>query len=245
MTSSRMLLLLLLIMNMNQSSHHPMYNNHLIQGKHFWLIIIKDQYPIIIQELVNGHKRALACARAPASSSCTSGLLSTIFYILEKHNLDVVSAHVTSDSYRRMYMIQAHASGASNQFPEALSVEETFKLAVEDAEKEETEEKVKKADDIPFEEPLLYKEFKPYVSLIAFASQTEQDRALDCKLCGMDGHEIWNCPLKEEFLIVSKRQDRAISQGIQAFQQSTKAYIQQTEQEEAITIISNDEEVEK
>ncbi|KAK1578781.1 hypothetical protein Q3G72_033107 [Acer saccharum] len=36
------------------------------------------------------------------------GLLSTIFYILEKYNLDVVSAHVTSDSYRRMYMIQAH-----------------------------------------------------------------------------------------------------------------------------------------
>lgn len=38
------------------------------------------------------------------------GLLTTIFYILEKHNLDVVSAHVSSDRYRSMYMIHAHVS---------------------------------------------------------------------------------------------------------------------------------------
>ncbi|KAJ0024885.1 hypothetical protein Pint_08747 [Pistacia integerrima] len=58
------------------------------------------------------------------------GLLATILYILEKHHLDVVSAHISSDNYRSMYMIHAHASGASDQFPEALSVEEIFKLAV-------------------------------------------------------------------------------------------------------------------
>ncbi|KAJ4701730.1 Transcription factor bHLH95-like protein [Melia azedarach] len=59
------------------------------------------------------------------------GLLTTIFYILEKHNLDVVSAHISSDSYRSMYMIHARASGAaSDQFPGSLSVEEIFKLAV-------------------------------------------------------------------------------------------------------------------
>ncbi|KAL5777731.1 hypothetical protein ACOSP7_010657 [Xanthoceras sorbifolium] len=58
------------------------------------------------------------------------GLLAAILYILEKHNLDVVSTNVSSDRYRSMYMIHAHAGGASNQFPETLSVEETFKLAV-------------------------------------------------------------------------------------------------------------------
>ncbi|KAK4847755.1 hypothetical protein QYF36_005480 [Acer negundo] len=36
-------------------------------------------------------------------------------------------------------------------------------------------------------------------------SRREQTEALDCKIFGMDGHEILNYPLKEEFLIVSKR----------------------------------------
>ncbi|BBG95220.1 basic helix-loop-helix DNA-binding superfamily protein, partial [Prunus dulcis] len=57
------------------------------------------------------------------------GLLTTILYILEKHELDVVSAHISSDQYRCMYMIHAHAGGAWDHFPEALSVEDTFKLA--------------------------------------------------------------------------------------------------------------------
>lgn len=36
------------------------------------------------------------------------GLLSTVFYILEKHKLDVISAHISSDQHRCMYMIHAH-----------------------------------------------------------------------------------------------------------------------------------------
>ncbi|KAJ6971676.1 hypothetical protein D5086_025464 [Populus alba] len=58
------------------------------------------------------------------------GLLATVLYILEKHNLDVVSAHISSDQYRSIYMIHAHADGASDQYPEAMSdVGDTFKLA--------------------------------------------------------------------------------------------------------------------
>ncbi|GMI64938.1 RETARDED GROWTH OF EMBRYO 1, ZHOUPI [Hibiscus trionum] len=57
------------------------------------------------------------------------GTLATILYILEKHRLEVVSAHVSSDQYRSMYMIHVHAGGVSEQFPAALSIEETFKLA--------------------------------------------------------------------------------------------------------------------
>ncbi|XP_075645569.1 transcription factor bHLH95-like [Castanea sativa] len=58
------------------------------------------------------------------------GLLATIFKILEKHNLDVVSAHISSDNCRSLYMIHAHAGGASDEYSEAFSVEEMFKLAV-------------------------------------------------------------------------------------------------------------------
>ncbi|OVA15845.1 Myc-type [Macleaya cordata] len=58
------------------------------------------------------------------------GLLSTVCYVLEKHKLEVVTAHVSSDCYRSMFMIHAHASGACDQFPEALPVEEIYKLAV-------------------------------------------------------------------------------------------------------------------
>ncbi|KAK8512456.1 hypothetical protein V6N13_082995 [Hibiscus sabdariffa] len=57
------------------------------------------------------------------------GTLATILYILEKHRLEVVSAHVSSDQYHSMYMIHVHAGGVSEQFPGALSIEETFKLA--------------------------------------------------------------------------------------------------------------------
>ncbi|KAF5747035.1 transcription factor bHLH95-like [Tripterygium wilfordii] len=58
------------------------------------------------------------------------GLLATIFYILEKHNLDVVSTHISSDQHRRIYIINVHhAGGASPHYRDALSVEDTFKLA--------------------------------------------------------------------------------------------------------------------
>ncbi|KAK9946489.1 hypothetical protein M0R45_011953 [Rubus argutus] len=61
------------------------------------------------------------------------GLLSTVFYILEKHKLDVISAHISSDQHRCMYMIHAHylsaGGGACDNLPGELSVEDTFKLA--------------------------------------------------------------------------------------------------------------------
>ncbi|CAI0424649.1 unnamed protein product [Linum tenue] len=64
-------------------------------------------------------------------SAKKQGLLATILHILEKHGLDVVSAHISSGHHRCTYMIHAHAGGGScGQFPESsLSVEDTFKLA--------------------------------------------------------------------------------------------------------------------
>ena len=56
------------------------------------------------------------------------------------------------------------------EFPSQPELEDVATFPSNDVEKEETEEKVKKADDVPFEEPLLYKELKPYVPPTAFAS---------------------------------------------------------------------------
>ncbi|XP_077242135.1 transcription factor bHLH95-like [Tasmannia lanceolata] len=66
-------------------------------------------------------------------SVCTAkkpGLLPTIFYILEKHKLDVITTNISSDCFRSMYMIHARASGVSEQFSETLAIEELYKLAV-------------------------------------------------------------------------------------------------------------------
>ncbi|CAN0922443.1 Transcription factor bHLH95 [Linum grandiflorum] len=59
------------------------------------------------------------------------GLFPNLLHILQKHNLDVVSAHVSSHHrHSCTYMIHVHAGvGCGSQFPESLSVEDTFKLA--------------------------------------------------------------------------------------------------------------------
>ena len=52
----------------------------------------------------------------------------------------------------------------------------TFPLKGEEVEKEETEEKAKEAEDVPFEAPLLYKELKPYVPPIIFLSRLHKSK---------------------------------------------------------------------
>ena len=39
-----------------------------------------------------------------------SGLFTIICYVLEKHKIDIVSAQISSDQFRSMFMIQAHVS---------------------------------------------------------------------------------------------------------------------------------------
>ncbi|VVA18199.1 PREDICTED: mRNAion factor [Prunus dulcis] len=58
-----------------------------------------------------------------------AGLLSAICFVLEKYKLGVMSAHVSSDCNRSMYMIQAHARGAPDQFLETFPADEIFKQA--------------------------------------------------------------------------------------------------------------------
>ncbi|KAM7470653.1 hypothetical protein LguiA_008836 [Lonicera macranthoides] len=72
------------------------------------------------------------CGEDAHISVCSArkpGLLTAICYVLEKHKLEVVSAQVSSDNGRSMYMIQAHAS-SDNQMMEAnIPVEEIYKQA--------------------------------------------------------------------------------------------------------------------
>ncbi|KAA8536207.1 hypothetical protein F0562_028685 [Nyssa sinensis] len=72
------------------------------------------------------------CGNEAHISVCSAkkpGLLTNICYVLDKHKLEVVSAHVSTDYSRSLYMIQAHASGVQDQFTKAFPVEEIYKQA--------------------------------------------------------------------------------------------------------------------
>ncbi|KAM3377203.1 transcription factor bHLH95 [Capsicum galapagoense] len=62
----------------------------------------------------------------------TPGLFTFICHVLEKNKIDIVSAHVSSDQFRSLFMIQTHARGASGLeqlISGALSVEDMYKQA--------------------------------------------------------------------------------------------------------------------
>ncbi|XP_027775355.1 transcription factor bHLH95-like [Solanum pennellii] len=63
-----------------------------------------------------------------------SGLFTFICYILGKHEIEIVSAQISSDQFRSMFMIQSHAKGGTGiaQYSEASRVEEMYKqVAIE------------------------------------------------------------------------------------------------------------------
>lgn len=67
-------------------------------------------YPVIFETWTSSNVVLNICGEEAQISVCSStkpGLLTTICYVLEKHRIEVVSAHITSDSNRSMYIIQA------------------------------------------------------------------------------------------------------------------------------------------
>nr|XP_019067637.1 transcription factor bHLH95-like [Solanum lycopersicum] len=63
-----------------------------------------------------------------------SGLFTFIGYVLGKHQIEILSAQVSCDQFRSMFMIQAHATGGTGiaQVSEASRVEEMYKqVAIE------------------------------------------------------------------------------------------------------------------
>ncbi|KAK4477031.1 hypothetical protein RD792_016233 [Penstemon davidsonii] len=57
------------------------------------------------------------------------GLLTAICFVLDKYKVEIVSAQVSSDRTRCMYMIHTRANGGSELFPLAFPVEEIHKQA--------------------------------------------------------------------------------------------------------------------
>ncbi|KAJ6754745.1 hypothetical protein OIU79_027375 [Salix purpurea] len=90
-----------------------------------------DSREAFLADQVSSSNLAISAAQSVPSASRYDpkpGLFAAICYVLEKHNVEVLSAHVSSDSNRSMHMIQAHASaGASDQFGQTFPVEEVFK----------------------------------------------------------------------------------------------------------------------
>ncbi|KAH9695473.1 transcription factor bHLH95 [Citrus sinensis] len=96
------------------------------------LLSVSPTYPVIFQTWTSSNVVLNICGDEAHISICSPkkpGMFSTICYVLEKHKIEVISAQVSSDLTRRMYMIQVHVNGASDQFSEALPVEEMYKQA--------------------------------------------------------------------------------------------------------------------
>ncbi|XVE93386.1 hypothetical protein REPUB_Repub01dG0187400 [Reevesia pubescens] len=93
-----------------------------------------SQFPVLFQTWTSSNVVLNICGNEAQISVCSPkkpGLFTSICYILEKYKIEVISAHVSSDSNQSMFMIQAHASEASNQLSEAFQVEEMFKQAAD------------------------------------------------------------------------------------------------------------------
>ncbi|KAK6946099.1 Myc-type, basic helix-loop-helix (bHLH) domain [Dillenia turbinata] len=70
-------------------------------------------FPILFQTWTSSNVILNVCGDEAQISICSPkrpGLLSAICCVLEKHKIEVVSAHISSDYNRCMYMIQAHVS---------------------------------------------------------------------------------------------------------------------------------------
>ncbi|XP_022136094.1 transcription factor bHLH95-like [Momordica charantia] len=68
-------------------------------------------------------------AQISICSAKKPGLFTAICYVLKKHKINVVSAHVSADIDRSLFMIQAHANGGCNEFGTAIVAEDIFKQA--------------------------------------------------------------------------------------------------------------------
>ncbi|PON82042.1 Basic helix-loop-helix transcription factor [Trema orientale] len=108
----------------NNNNNNPNSNNSL--------------FPVIFQTWTSSNVVLNICGDEAHISVCSPkkpGLFSSICYVLEKHKITLISAQISSDASRNMYMIHAHyatsSRSGSDQFLEAFnSVEEVFKQAV-------------------------------------------------------------------------------------------------------------------
>ncbi|KAI3497351.1 hypothetical protein L1887_39903 [Cichorium endivia] len=87
--------------------------------------------PTIFQTWTSSNVTLNVCGLDAHFSICSTpkpGLLTTICFVLEKHKLEIVSAHISSDQIKILFMIHAHAN-ARDQFVESFPYDEVYKQA--------------------------------------------------------------------------------------------------------------------
>lgn len=70
-------------------------------------------FPVIFQTWTSSNVVLNICGEEAHISVCSPkkpGLFSSICYVLEKHKITLISAQISSDANRNMYMIHAHVS---------------------------------------------------------------------------------------------------------------------------------------
>ncbi|KAH7833196.1 hypothetical protein Vadar_003976 [Vaccinium darrowii] len=91
-----------------------------------------SRFPPIFQTWTSQNVILNICGEQAQINICSPkkpGLFAAICYVMEKHKIDVVSAHVSSDQNWTMFMIQAHARIGHDQLAESFPVEEIYKQA--------------------------------------------------------------------------------------------------------------------
>lgn len=84
-----------------------------ISATNFSSSLSVSQFPVLFQTWTSSNVVLNICGNEAQISVCSAkkpGLFSAICYILEKHKIEVMSAHVSSDSDQSMFMIQAQVS---------------------------------------------------------------------------------------------------------------------------------------
>ncbi|GAB4838701.1 hypothetical protein Ancab_028244 [Ancistrocladus abbreviatus] len=88
--------------------------------------------PVTFQTWTSSNVVLNVCGDSAQITVCSTrkpGLFTKICFVLEQHKIEVISAHVSSDSNRILYMIQAHVGGTSDRLSEITPVEEVYKQA--------------------------------------------------------------------------------------------------------------------
>ncbi|KAF7840827.1 transcription factor bHLH95-like [Senna tora] len=104
----------------NNNNNNVNYNNSLEVGFRTWFS------PNVVLNTLG--EMAQLCVCYPKNLR----LSAIIAYVLQKHNIDVLSPYISSDHNRRFYVIQAQINGDSNEFSDRYSAEEIFLRAAEE-----------------------------------------------------------------------------------------------------------------
>ncbi|GAB2291674.1 hypothetical protein Dimus_025928 [Dionaea muscipula] len=90
------------------------------------------QFPVIFQTWTSSNVVLNVCGDEAQITVCSTrkrGLLTAICFVLDKYKIEVTSAHVSSNGNQTIFMIQAHACGPPDLFPDMIPPEDIYKQA--------------------------------------------------------------------------------------------------------------------